>query len=443
MTIEEALSLVERLIAPQRLNTVQELVFRQCWLGQTYQEIAEAAGYDADYVRVVGSRLWQLLGEGLGERVSKNNLHAVLRQHAHQIHLPSSSDLIHQPRLADFPGATLPLDSRFYIQRPPTETQVYAEVLQPGALIRIRAPEKWGKTSLMDRVLAHAKTCHYQTVRLNFQQANQEVFTDLRRVLRWFCANITQQLQLPAQLDDYWDADLGSNVSCTNYLQAGVLAAIASPLVIAMDNIHRLLDYEAIAQDFFALLRAWHEEARNLTTWAKLRLVVVYSTEIYIALKVHQSPFNVGLPVRLANFSFDQTQEFAQRHGLEHLSAAPDNYLQQLYELVEGHPYLLHLAFYRVSRGDLEMAQVIENAAKQTSIYSDHLRNYWQALQQNQQLAAAFKQVISAAQPVPLSTIAAYKLESMGLVKFVGDQVAVRCQLYQLYFRDGSMNDIN
>ena len=437
MRIEEALALVDTLIAPQRLNDIQELVFRQCWAGKTYQEIAESAGYDADYVRVVGSRLWQVLSEGLGERVSKNNLHAVLRQQSRSVLTGLITTSPDQPQLADFPGATLPLDSRFYIERPPTETQVYAEVLQPGALIRIRAPEKWGKTSLMERVLAHAKIYNYQTVRLNFQQANTEVLTNLPQFLRWFCANVTQQLQLTAQLDDYWDPDLGSNVSCTNYLQGEVLAQVESPLVIAMDNTHRLFEYPAIAQDFLPLLRVWHEEARNLASWAKLRLVVVYSTEVYIPLQLHQSPFNVGLPVRLQNFSLVQTQEFAHRHGLNNLANEPGlSDLQQLYTLVEGHPYLLHLAFYRISCGDLKMAQLLADAAKPTGIYSDHLRNYLPTLQADRELATAFQKVIMSDVAVSLPTIAAYKLESMGLVRLDGDLVVARCELYRLYFRD-------
>ena len=71
MTPEEALVLVDNLIEPERLNAVQELVLHQCWLGQTYQEIAVNSGYDADYIRVVGSRLWQTLSDISGEKITK------------------------------------------------------------------------------------------------------------------------------------------------------------------------------------------------------------------------------------------------------------------------------------------------------------------------------------------------------------------------------------
>jgi hypothetical protein len=198
-----------------------------------------------------------------------------------------------------------------------------------------------------------------------------------------------------------------------------------------------LFEYPTIAQDFLPLLRVWHEEARNLANWAKLRLVVVYSTQVYIPLKLHQSPFNVGLPVRLQNFSLPQTQEFARRHGLtDRAEAAGLTELQKLHTLVDGHPYLLHLAFYRISRGDLKLDQLLTEAAKPTGIYSDYLRTYLSILQADPELVAAWRQVIMADAAVQLPTIAAYKLESMGLVRLDGDLVVARCELYRLYFRD-------
>ena len=61
LEISQALRIVDRTLEPERLNGVQELVLRECWLGKTYQEIALGSGYDSDYIRVVGSRLWQSL----------------------------------------------------------------------------------------------------------------------------------------------------------------------------------------------------------------------------------------------------------------------------------------------------------------------------------------------------------------------------------------------
>jgi NB-ARC domain len=82
MTIEDALLVVDTVLANRRLNNVQELLFRQAWEGKTYSEIAEKSGYDASYVRDVGYKLWQSLTTQIGERVTKSNVQVVFRRHA-------------------------------------------------------------------------------------------------------------------------------------------------------------------------------------------------------------------------------------------------------------------------------------------------------------------------------------------------------------------------
>ncbi len=63
------------------LNKVQEIVFTGSWLGKTYQEIATGAGYDSDYIKDVGYRLWRELSEVLGESITKQNFRRVLKEH--------------------------------------------------------------------------------------------------------------------------------------------------------------------------------------------------------------------------------------------------------------------------------------------------------------------------------------------------------------------------
>lgn len=80
MDVEEALAILDKALRPGGLTNIQELVFRQAWQGQTYLETAHHFGYDADYVKDVGSRLWQLLSEAFREKVTKSNFQSVLRR---------------------------------------------------------------------------------------------------------------------------------------------------------------------------------------------------------------------------------------------------------------------------------------------------------------------------------------------------------------------------
>ena len=435
ITIEEALYLVDNAIKPERLNSVQELILTQCWSGKTYQEIAADSGYDADYIRVVGSRLWQLLSESFGEKITKNNFRSILRQQSGQT--TTINSVKGRISALELPNTPVPLDSTLYVQRLPTETLAYQEILKPGALIRIKAPKHMGKTSLVMRISAHAQLRGYHAVRLNLLQAEDDVLSNLERLLRWFCANITLQLGIESLLNEYWDADLGFKVSCTTYLQGYILEQLNNPLVIALDEVNRLFKYPQVAQEFLPLLRFWHEEANNVPIWQKLRLIATHSTEIYIALNINQSPFNVGLSLSLNEFNQSQIEELASRYGLEEEPIGLESeQIESLTEIVGGHPYLISLAFCHLVIQDSDLDSIIREATTDTGIYRDYLRDLLITLRNYPELAMAFKEVINAERAIQLNSIAAYELESMGLVKLKGNETTPFCKLYSLYFRD-------
>jgi AAA-like domain len=445
MKVEEAVEIVDAILTQDRLSSIQDLVFRDCWNGKTYQEIAQNCGYDGDYIRIVGSRLWQMLSNATGEKISKSNIHVVLRRYSSNDSIGAATSPVLKKVdrsqvsnivLPEFPGGTRPLNCNYYVEYPSIAQECYREIAKPGALIRIKAPEKRGKSSLMLRILAHAESQGYKTVRLNLHQVEEETLNNLDRFLRWFCANIAQQLELESQLDDYWDADLGSKISCTSYLQGHILAQLDCPLVIALDEVHRLFEHPEVAQDFLPLLRLWHEEANNLDAWTKLRLIVVYSTEVYIPLDLNQSPCNVGLPILLPKFDLDRTQNLALRYGLKMTEEDSLQNLISLQAMVDGHPYLLSLAFYHLASSTILIKDLLNNAPTQTSMYSKHLRCHLIMLQNHSTLSKAFKKVVMADTPIHLDAILAYQLESMGLVNLDGDMVTPSCDLYRLYFRD-------
>jgi hypothetical protein len=78
MTVNEALTIVETLLDYQCLNKVQKIVFCQSWEGRSYVEIANSTGYEFDYIKDVGAKLWKQLSEAFGEKVKKDNIQSVL-----------------------------------------------------------------------------------------------------------------------------------------------------------------------------------------------------------------------------------------------------------------------------------------------------------------------------------------------------------------------------
>ncbi len=330
------------------------------------------------------------------------------------------------------PDGQIPLDSVYYIDRPPIETDCYEAIIKPGALIRVKAPRQMGKSSLMTRILDHASKESYKTASLNFQSVDGELLGNLDMFLQWFAASITDALLLPEKLEEYWKNVLGSKNKCTNYFERYLLPQIDTPIALGLDEVDEVFKHPAIANDFFGLLRAWHERAKNDPVWKKLRLIIVHSQEVYIPLDINQSPFNVGLPIELPDLNQEQVQELTQRHGLNWTGEQ----VEQLMTLVGGHPYLTRVALYQIARGRMTLEKLQQIAPTEEGPYSDHLRRHLLNLQENPKLLAAFKRVLSVDTPVDVGTAEAFKLRSMGLVKFQRNEVMPLCELYCEYFGD-------
>jgi hypothetical protein len=332
----------------------------------------------------------------------------------------------------ELPEGQVDLASAFYVKRPPIEERCYEAIAKPGSLIRIKAPRQMGKTSLMARILQQAEAKDCLKVSLSFQLADGKIFADLDQFLRWFCASVGRRLRLPNKLADYWDEIFGSKDNCTAYFEEYLLAEIDKPLVLGLDEVDLVFQYPDIASDFFAMLRAWHEDAKNRDIWKKLRLLVVHSTEVYIPMNINQSPFNVGLPVELPEFTSEQVQDLARRHGLNWNATQ----VEQLMAMVGGHPFLVRLALYNIARQDMTLEALLGSAPTEAGLYGDHLRRHLWNLQQRPELVEAVKQVIAVTSPVRLDPVQGFQLESMGIVHLQGNEVIPRCDLYRQYFSD-------
>ncbi|MEH2279898.1 MAG: AAA-like domain-containing protein [Nostoc sp.] len=334
--------------------------------------------------------------------------------------------------LWSYPDGPVPIDSAFYVDRPPIEELVYREVIQPGCVIRIRAPREMGKSSLVLRLLAFAKMQGYRPVKVNCNQIDSSCLRDLNKLLRSLCWQIATELGIDPKLDDNWDEEIGCKLSCSLYLQSYLLKQCKSPVVLVLNEVDRFFEYPEIAPELFGLLRSWYEEARQDRDLQKLRLVVVYSTEVYVSLDINRSPFNIGLPIHLPEFTDHQVKYLAQRHGLDW---AFNNEVNQLMSLVGGHPALIRIALYYLCCQGITLEELIQDAIANGGIYRYHLWRHWAILQENPSLVKAYVEVVAAKQSISLNPIEAHKLESLGLIAYEGDRILPRCELYRAYFK--------
>ena len=349
--------------------------------------------------------------------------------------VPESKSEPIQPRDINIPFENLdgqvPLNSPFYVERPPIEANCYTAIVKPGALIRIKAPRQMGKTSLMSRILHQGEKQGYQTGFINLW--SRELFKNLDSFLESFCANVSLELGIEEKIDQYWKPQrYSSQTNCTNYFQSYLLKELKQPVILGLDEVDRIFQYSEIADEFFTMLRSWHEKGKNNETWQKLRLVISHSQEVYISLDVNKSPFNVGLPIDLNKFSLAQVQDLVKRHGLQW----SDTEINQLMGMIDGHPYLVRTALYHIATNDLTLKQFLEIAPTEEGLYEDHLYRHLLILEENKQLKSAMLKLVNSDDAVTLEPTYAFKLKSMGLAESKGNKVIPLCNLYRIYFSD-------
>ena len=324
-----------------------------------------------------------------------------------------------------------------YIERPPIEEKCYKAIVQSGALIRIKAPQKMGKTLLLEKLLEYPRKEGYQTAKLDLKLADINILSNLKTFLQWLCVEVSDSLELESQLDKYWQDIYGLNKNCTRYFSKYILSSSESPLVFAIDNFERLFEYPEIFLQFCLLLRGWYETAKQGDKmgkiWKKLRLVVVHSTEGYPDLDTNHSPFNVGELIELTEFNLQQLIALAQQYELD--SQLGEQGACELMGLIGGHPYLVMETITHLKSQQVTLEELLRIAPTEQGIFSNHLRQQLWSLQHNPQLEIGYKQVVMANAPVRLDTEVGFKLHSLGLVKLSGNDCVPSCELYRQYFK--------
>ncbi|GAA6624155.1 AAA-like domain-containing protein [Scytonema sp. NUACC26] len=429
MNFQEALKIVDAAIydrESRHLNDVELTIFRGSWEGRTYDEMAEDSQYKANYLKGdVGHKFWNLLSEALGERVSKSHFREVVERSQSRFSYKDNVPIQSENQEASGLNKYVP---------PSVEPFCQEQILIPGALLRIKASPKMGKTLLMSRLINHATNIGYKAVVLQLREAAQtNNLGSLDKFLQWFCINIAQELGLESPLEDkHWHNQfLDEQSKCTKYFENYLLKKDQLELVLGLDEVERIYESPEVAKDFLSLLRSWHEKAKTSVIWKKLRLILAY-TEEYTLLDINRSPFNVGELIELQEFNSDQVKDLADRYGLKW---DVNREVKELMEMVGGHPYLVRKAITYVKWQNKNLETLLEMASTEARIYSDLLQEHRWNLKKYPELNRKLQEVVSADSPIKLELDLALKLYELGLVKLQENSVQPRCELYRLYFR--------
>ena len=324
------------------------------------------------------------------------------------------------------PGGTLKPKDPFYVSRPTDELIEDAATL-PGNTICIRAARQMGKSSLLIRYLGKCHDAGKRVAFLDFQTFTDAETSDYPTLLRQLARLLLRRLELQAtQVPEF-----STPADFTAFVEDEVIRKVKAPLTLAFDEVDRVLG-RSYQSDFFSMLRLWHNRrAEPLSVWEDVDLALVIATEPYLLIdSKDRSPFNVATPIEPQAFDRAALDDLNSRYGTP-LAAAE---LEDLRELVGGHPYLSRLAFYRLATGQsTSFDELYNKAPTHEGPFGDHLRSMLMLLGEQNGLLSAMQQAIANGSVRDEETY--YRLHGAGLAKREGKRVVPTNTLYARFFR--------
>ncbi|MDF5722792.1 MAG: AAA-like domain-containing protein [Rhizonema sp. PD37] len=372
--------------------------------------------------------------EELNQAIASKNLNINTQHRVDLQPLKEPSDLPRpstsaQPGALEIPEGTMKLKSAFYVERQ-ADTIALSTIVQQGVTISIKGPRQVGKSSLLNRIIKVAKDESKRILFLDFQLLGKADLSSDEIFLRRFCSWVSEDLEIEDRVDEYWQKNISHIQRCTRYISRYILKELGSPLVLAMDEVDKVFD-APFRNDFFGMLRNWHNSRAMSDIWNNLDFVLVTSTEPYQLIDdLNQSPFNVGQVIELEDFTLEQVRDLNRRHGSPFNTSAE----MKLMALLNGHPYLVRKALYLVASNQITITELFNDATNTRGCFGDHLRRLLSLLYDRQELKQALLQVIS--QNTCENQQIFWQLRGAGLVRSSGHSVIPRCQLYADYFRE-------
>lgn len=330
------------------------------------------------------------------------------------------------------PGGTMPVGTRFYIERH-ADRDFHTALARRDGTILVNGPRQVGKSSLLVRGMEQARRGQMRVVFSDFQRLDAQNLQSIEDFYRALMHTFQRKLSLKDRPEDYWDNRLSANENFEGYLLDVVLASSPIPVVWCVDEADRIFD-RSYRGSVFGLFRSWHNARAEGpdSPWNRFVLVLTYSTEARLFIPdLHQSPFNVGTKLTLTDFNMEQVRELNALHGHP---LRDDEEIACLMRLIGGHPYLIRLCLYEMKCNHRSPAEMEAEAEQDVGMFQDHLQRLHGLISEDAELVAGIRTLLG--NQGRLSPMTFTRLRSAGIVAGQSATTTqLRCGLYDTYFR--------
>ncbi len=242
-----------------------------------------------------------------------------------------------------FAGGTMNRRSPSYVHRP-ADDELFNQIVAKQYCY-VLTPRQMGKSSLMVRTEQRLHSEGVETAIIDLQELETEgVGNEDVNIKGWYLnllSIIEEELDLSMTPDEWWQKhrSLDSIRYFITYLRDVVLAEIEGKVVIFIDEIDSTVHLK-FQDDFFSAIRSMHNARATDSAFERLVFVmlgVVAPSDLIQNPQI--SPFNVGYPINLQEFSPTDAQVL--QDGLESFFPGDgETIFSRIYYWTNGHPYL-------------------------------------------------------------------------------------------------------
>jgi AAA-like domain/TIR domain len=231
-------------------------------------------------------------------------------------------------------GGGLPEEHPAYTQRCILDNDAFKAALK-GELLHVIAPRQVGKTSLLRRLRARL-----------IEEGWRCVIVDLSPLLNLSMMSWYSELgnQLTAELTPGTSLTLTNHLNMSAYLTREAMQE-GSRVAVFFDEVESVIRVrdeqgQPFSDAFFMTIRDLYQRRYTRKGLLTIGLAGAVSAA-HLVKELSTSPFNVGQPLNIDDFTWDETRVFTSH--LDELNVQVDDTVhEEIYTWTSGHPYLTH-----------------------------------------------------------------------------------------------------